>query len=105
MSISKLKRLLKEAQNVWQVEQANADITGLPGFMPGVIKGLKEALRIIETYQRQEVRKVLVERRLASRWHAVTLYRACHQAYGRLRYSDREGALRALRRALDKTKP
>lgn len=104
-TIPKLKRLLREAQRMWQADNSNSDLAGLPGYMPGVIKGLKEAMQILETQQRQQVRKKLVERRLMSRWHAVTLYRACTQAYGRLKYSDRQGAIRALKRALEKTKP
>ena len=38
MSASKLKRQLREAKKIWQKENKNSDIQGLPGYMPGVLK-------------------------------------------------------------------
>jgi hypothetical protein len=104
MSASKLKRRLKEAQKIWQEENRNQDIDGLPGYTPGVLRGFKETLRIIGEMQREQVCKDITERRMVSRWNGVALYRACRQAYGRLKYSDRKGALRALQRALKQTR-
>jgi len=104
MSEAKLKRRLREAQNTWRKDTKNPDIEGLPGYMPGVLKGFEETLRIVRDFQKQELKKTTVERRMLTRFSAVYLYRACRQAYGRLKQSDREGAIRALKRALDKTK-
>ena len=101
MSAAKLKRQLREALKIWEQERRNADIDGMPGYVPGILKGFKETLRIVEEYHRQEIRKTLADRRMHSRFNAVTLYRACHRAYGRLKYSDRAGAIRALKRALE----
>jgi len=103
MTASKLKQRLIEAQRIWQEESRNQDIDGLPGYTPGVLRGFKETLRIIREYQREQLCKDKAERRMVSRWKGVTLYRACRQAYGRLKYSDRVGALRALKRVLNKT--
>ena len=104
MSASKLKRRLREAQKIWQEEGRNQDIDGLPGYLPGVLRGFKESLRIVGDFHRETLHEEISERRTASHWDAVALYRACRQAYGRLKYSDRDGAIRALKRALEKTK-
>ena len=72
--------------------------------MPGVLKGFEESLRVVQEFQLQELRKAAAVRRELSRWNAQTLYQACRQAYGRLKYSDRAGAMRALKRALDQRK-
>ena len=105
MSPAILKRRLRETMRIWQHDQKNTDIEGLEGYMPGVLKGLKEALRIVEESQRQNLRQNCSDRKTFSRWSAVHLYRACRQAYGRLAYSDRPGAMRALKKALDQKEP
>ena len=105
MSATKLKRQLREALRIWQKQKRSPDVEGLAGFTPGVLKGFEESLRIVEEFHRQELCKTVTERRAMTRWSAVDLYRACRRAYGRLRYSDRIGAIRALKRALDQTKP
>jgi len=105
MTTSKIKRRLREAERQWKKEIQNPDIEGMPGFMPGVLKGFAETLRIVQEYQREELNKAVSERRPLSRWTAMKLFLACRRAYGRLRYSDRVGAMRALKRALDRTKP
>jgi len=104
MSTSKLKRRLREAQKAWEEERRNQDIDGLPGYTSGVVRGFKETLRVVGDFHREQLHKEIAERRMLSRWNAVTLYRACRRAYGRLKYSDRDGAIRALKHALDKTK-
>jgi len=104
MGATKLKRRLLEAQKVWQKDSKNPDIESMPGFMPGVVKGFEETLRIVREHQKEELLKVTDERRPLSRWSAIILYRACVQAYGRLKHSDRMGAIRALTRAIEKTK-
>jgi hypothetical protein len=102
MNTSKIKRRLREAERIWRQESQNSDIQGMPGYVPGVLKGFKETLRILEQYQKEELNKAVNERHPLSRWTAIKLYHACRQAYGRLRYSDRRGAMKALKRAMDR---
>lgn len=104
MSTSSLKRRLREAKKIWQQELQNSDLQGQGGYMPGILKGLEEALKIVEELHRQKILKICETRRPLTRWSAVDLYHACEHAYGRLLYSDRSGAMRALKRALDKNK-
>jgi hypothetical protein len=101
MRASKLKRQILDAQKTWEKENKNQDIAGLPGYTQGVLKGFKETLRIMREFQVEQLRKDMAERKMVSRWNGVSLYRACRQAYGRLKYSDRDGALRALKRVLN----
>ena len=74
--------------------------TGLPGFRDGVRRGFHEALRIIHEQHLEDIRAKPLNRLPLSRWSAVVLYRACHQAFGRLRLSDRVGAMNILKRAM-----
>ena len=104
MSTSKIKRQLRDAERVWRKATKDPDIEGMPGYMPGVLKGFAETLRIIQEYQREELNKAVMERRPLSRWTAMKLFLACRRAYGRLKYSDRAGAMRALKRAIERTK-
>lgn len=102
MGEAKLKRRLMETVRAWRKDAKNMDIEGMPGYVPGVLKGFEETLRVLRDYQKQELEKVVTERRKLTRFSSVDLYRACLQAYGRLKQSDRQGAIRALERALEK---
>jgi hypothetical protein len=101
MNITRIKKQLREAKKLWDSGLQSRDIKGIPGFLPGVDRGLREALAIIEAYHRQDLAKTRADRRPLSRWTATTLYKACQLAYKRLQQSDRPGAMRVLQRALD----
>lgn len=100
MSLTVIKQRLRDAKRFWEDSQKSRDVIGLPGFLPGVIQGFREALLIIERYQREELKKSRAQRRPLSRWNGIILYKACIQAYQRLHHSDRRSAMRTLQRAL-----
>ena len=101
MSAAKLKKQLQEARRQWQRDDRNTDLAGDPGFMRGVIRGISEALRIVQTLQREDLCRTAAARRPFSRSSAVLFYQACTTAYGRLKYSDRTGAMKVLKKVLD----
>ena len=102
MSTSQIKQRLREAESAWRTASKNPDRTGPPGFIQGVLRGFIEARRIIEQYHQEELNKALAGRRPRARWTAGQLLTACRRAYNRLKYSDRKGALAALKTVLDK---
>src|SRR5580693_4632149 len=102
MTTSKIKRRLKEAERGWKKETKNPDLAGMPGYMQGVLRGFSETLRIIQEYQKEELNKASTERRPLSRWTAIKLLLVCRRAYSRLKYSDRAGAMKALKKAIDR---
>jgi len=105
MSASKLKRRLQDAQREWQREDKNTDLSGDPGFMRGVVRGFSEALRIVQNQQREDLCRTAAARRPFTRSSAVLFHQACTTAYGRLKYSDRIGAMKALKKVLDSNPP
>jgi hypothetical protein len=102
MGTSKLKRRLSEEQREWQKGIRGQDLSGETGFLPGVVRGLAEALRIVKEFQKENLCQTNAARRPFTRANAVLFYRACRRAYGRLKQSDRTGAMRALKTVLDK---
>ena len=102
MNITIIKQRLRAAKREWENSQRSPDVIGLPGFLQGVIQGFKEALVIIQHYHREELRKSRMQRRPLSRWNGMILYKACTQAYQRLKHSDRASAMRILQRAVGK---
>lgn len=100
MSITKLKLRLREAQRNWESSKKSRDVSGLPGFLPGVLQGFKETKKVLQDCHREELLKRREGRQPLSRWNAVILYRACQQAFQRLKQSDRPSAMRILQRAL-----
>src|SRR5579872_6321991 len=100
MSLAVIKQRLWAAKRFWESSRKSQDIQGLPGFLPGVIQGFRETLNIIQEYQRDELKKTRTQRHPLTRWNGLILYKACTQAYQRLKHSDRLSAMRILQRAL-----
>src|SRR5262245_55778834 len=90
MRTGRLKKRLKAEQQHWRKESQNGDLSGGAGFMPGVIKGFSETLRILQEFQSQDVIEKLQSRHALPRWKAEQFRKACNQAYGRLKYGDRK---------------
>ena len=101
MRVTVVKARLRSARSTWAQGEVSPDLAGQPGFVRGVLRGLAEALKIVQQAQREDVQKAQAQRRPLSRWTGMKLYKACRQAYGRLLEGDRPHAMRILRRALD----
>ena len=99
---ARLKHQLKAARQRWRNEVQNSAIEGSPVFLQGVVWGFNETLRIVTQFQKEEHRRITEDRKLSPRAGAALFYRACVQAYGRLKQSDRIGAMRILKRAIDR---
>jgi hypothetical protein len=99
MSMTILKQRLRDAKKSWGPRNSG-DANGMQGFVPGVLKGLSEALKIVQDYHREQLMKAKSERRQTRGFKPDVLYQACRNAYRRLQQSDRVGAMRALSRVL-----
>lgn len=104
MSATKLKQRLRQAMRLYEGARVSGDSLGIPGFLEGVRRGFQETMRIIRELHEEDLQVVRRTRQPLTRWNAIILYRACQGAYRRLVLSDRLGAMKILRRALDKVK-
>ena len=102
MRVSVVKIRLRAARKLWAKGAISPDISAQQGFIYGVLRGLAEALKIVQQAQREDIQKIKAVRRPLSRWTALELYKACRQAYGRLLEGDRPTAMRLLRHAMER---
>jgi hypothetical protein len=99
MSMTVLKERLRSAKRTWSGE-AVGETSGLAGYVPGVLRGFTEALRIVQAYHQEELKKAKEGQQEEKSLNARALYRACQSAFRRLQQSDRKGAMKALSRVL-----
>lgn len=100
MRVTVVKSRIRAERRLWSRHTLSPDVAQQPGFVDGVLRGLLEALKIIEGAQIEDICTVKAARRPLTRWNGIRLYNACRQAYGRLKESDRRGAMRILQAAI-----
>jgi len=101
MRITIIKNRLRAARRLWSRGHGSMDVSAQPGFVEGVMRGLLDALHIVQDTQREDIAKAKALRRPMTRWTGIQLYRACRQALGRLKEGDRPQAMKILQNAIN----